>query len=252
MEEKEKKENLPEKKVAETTEKKLEDTAKEKTEEKIDTSASEAETLGITKSKKDGIEEDDEQVSTTLKLDDKSKVEIRELLQDDLKNAVQDVKKDFLVIFGLFASFVIFISVNIQVFKNNNNTFELIGISSISLSFIVFFALIINGIAKGKTEWNDFKNPAYTIDFIFLVMGIIFLSMGNSQNTQTIQQLKEKTSADSIQINSLQVDVKKLNDKITQTDSAFVKFEIKFNKTQESSKPKDTNKNGSKTSDKKP
>ena len=242
MEDKDKKDNLPEKKVEEASEK--------KTEEKMDTSASEADTLGITKSKKDGIEEDKAQVSTILKLDDKSKSEIRELLQDDLKNAVQDVKKDFLVIFGLFASFVIFISVNIQVFKNNDNTFELIGISSISLSFIVFFALIINGIAKGKTEWRDFKNPAYTIDFIFLTMGIIFLSMGNSQNTQTIKQLKEKTLTDSIQINSLQVDIKNLNDKVIRTDSTFVKLQTQVNKIQEIQIPKDTKKNTSKTSNK--
>ena len=147
MEEKDKTENnLPEEKnqqssieVQPTTINEATQTNTEKESDKTDVETDSAKTDTIsTPQPKDRIDNNTNGLSTSfLRLDEQSKVQVRELLQEDLKGAVQDVKKDFFVIFGLFASFVIFISVNIQIFKSNDNIFELIGLSSIFLSFIV-------------------------------------------------------------------------------------------------------------------
>jgi hypothetical protein len=118
--------------------------------------------------------EQEEQVRTVLKIDLEEAVDG---LKKEVKKEGQEVKKDFLTFFGLFASFVTFLSIEVQVFKNKQTVFELLGITSISLSFIMFFALVINDIAKDKSEWKDFCKPTYVLNIIFAVIGIIFLSI---------------------------------------------------------------------------
>ena len=256
----EKRENLPEKKNEVKTEDIVTDTPKEgedgeEGKESIDTSAhikkpeptessdevkdesqtlkGESESLGVTPSEKENvIEEGDGRVATAWKFDDKMKEDIRELLQSDLSNSVQDVKKDFLIIFGLFASFVTFISINVQVFKNNDNTFELLGICSISLSFIIIFTSIINRIVKNIDYWKDMLKPTFILGVVFLVLGLIFLTTGSSKDSEIIFQLEQKIALDSTQIRLLQTDIKTLNDKVMYTDSTVFNLQTRIGTVQ--------------------
>lgn len=233
MEEKEKSENnLPEEKTQksniETQPPITDDVTQTNIEKEFDTSKIETDATQTdaisTPQPKDRIDDKSNELSSYLRLDEQSKAQIREILQDDLKIAVQDVKKDFFVIFGLFASFVIFISVNIQIFRNNGNIFELIGLSSVFLSFIIVFALIINSIVKGNVEWSDLKKPFYTISILFLVLGILFVSIGNNKTSKNIKELEKKVMNDSIYINQLKSDIKNLNERNKQADTIIFKI----------------------------
>lgn len=149
--------------------------------------------------------------------------QIKELLKEELKSSVsdikldlnkesQEIKKDFLTIFGLFASFVTFLSIEVQVFKNKDNVLELIGITSVSLAFVMFFALVINDIAKDKSSWSDFKKPTYIINMAFAVIGILFLYIGATCSINKVDKTILQVEKDSLNIVRLQKEIKQLKD----------------------------------------
>lgn len=146
---------------------------------------------------------------------------IKELLKEELTSSVsdikldlnkesQEIKKDFLTIFGLFASFVTFLSIEVQVFKNKDNILELIGITSVSLAFVMFFALVINDISKDKSSWADFKKPTYIINMAFAVIGIIFLYIGATCSINKVDKTILQVEKDSINIVKLQKEINQL------------------------------------------
>jgi len=232
------KDKLPQMKMEETPEIKPGKTEEpeiqsiEDNKDKIDTTPSESDSLGISDLKtKNKLEEGDNGLASSLKLDDKLDKHITELLQSKLNSSVQDVKKDFLIIFGLFASFVTFISINVQVFKNNDNIFELIGICSISLSFIIFFAILINGIVKDNGEWKDIFKPTFILTTTFLIIGIFFLFNG-SKNREKRKEIENRITKDSIQINILKNDIKYLHNKLNYSDSTDLYLKAKIDSIQ--------------------
>jgi len=150
--------------------------------------------------------------------------QIKELLKEELNSSVseiksdlnkegQEIKKDFLTIFGLFASFVTFLSIEVQVFKNKDNIFELIGITSVSLAFVMFFALVINDISKDKSSWSDFLKPTYAINMFFAIIGIIFLYIGATCSINKMDETILQVKKDSIAIGKLKIEIKQLKDK---------------------------------------
>ncbi|RYY52852.1 MAG: hypothetical protein EOO09_20065 [Chitinophagaceae bacterium] len=170
-------------------------------------------------------------LTSKLNLTDEQKQEVRALfrndfdtsvttLKEDIKKEGQEVKKDFLTIFGLFASFVTFLSIEVQVFKNKDNAVELIGICSISLSFVLFFALVINDIAKDKQEWKDFLKPSHLLNVAFLIVGIIFLLIGNSSSNSRVGTLQKQNETDRLKIDSLQQNIYGLKREIRVLDSS--------------------------------
>lgn len=169
---------------------------------------------------------------SNIKLSTEQKNEVKLLLQDELKTSVQalkdevknegqEIKKDFLTIFGLFASFVTFLSIEVQVFKNKDNVLELIGISSITLSFVMFFALIINDIAKDKNTWRDFLKPTYIFNLFFAIVGVIFLYIGGTSSINRMDSFEQKIKIDSVLIRNQKNEIDSLQKKINSIEKAF-------------------------------
>ena len=202
-------------------------------EETTSTKLDESIQIGI-ESRSKGIDDDSsnqsKKLGTEIVLSEELKSDLRELLKSDFDDSVkkqkeeikregQEIKKDFLTIFGIFASFVTFLSIEVQVFKNKENVFELIGICSISLSFVMLFALIINDIAKDKSEWSDLKKPTYFLNLIFLVVGIVFLSIEGTSSNKQIELLDNKSKSDSTEINLLKQNINQLTKENKYLDS---------------------------------
>jgi hypothetical protein len=140
-------------------------------------------------------------------------------LKDEVKTEGQEIKKDFLTIFGLFASFVTFLSIEVQLFKNKDNVLELVGISSISLSFVIFFALVINDIVKDKSGWKDFLKPIYIFNMFFAVIGTVFLYIGGTSSIKHIDTIENQIKSDSSIIKSQNLEIQKLKWKLETLDS---------------------------------
>lgn len=152
-------------------------------------------------------QEQNEQIKEILKEELKSSVSEIKL---DLNKESQEIKKDFLTIFGLFASFVTFLSIEVQVFKNKDNVLELIGITSVSLAFVMFFALVINDISKDKSSWDDFKKPTYLINMAFAIVGMLFLYIGATCSINKVDKTILQVKKDSIKIMRLEKELKQL------------------------------------------
>ncbi len=149
------------------------------------------------KNEKVGIDKDESAqntLSTVSHLSKDQEEEVKKLLKKEVSDATinfnenikregQDIKKDFIIIFGLFASFVTFLSIEVQIFKNKENVSELIGISSITLAFILFFAIVINNITRENNNWKDFFKPSQFFISIFLLIGFYFLYQGGEQTS---------------------------------------------------------------------
>jgi len=215
--------------VSEETKVIPDNSSSQQNEERIETSSSGSNSLGVSGSEKaTKLEEDGANISSIVKFDDKFDEHVTELLQSKLNTSVQDVKKDFLIIFGLFASFVTFISINVQVFKNNDNIFELLGICSISLSFIIFFTIIINQIVKDNLEWKDFFKPVFLLTLIFLIIGVVFLNIGDSKNVEKIREIETRIIKDSIQLSISKSDIIILYNKLSISESETLNLKGKI------------------------
>lgn len=134
-------------------------------------------------------------------------------LRLELKTESQDTKKEFLTFFGLFASFMTFLSIEVQILKTNNNISEILGISILILSFLMFFAIILNDISKDVNDFKVFIKPMYVLTFIFVLVGSLMLYDGNSISKENID-MKKKNINIHRKVDSLNKKIHNLNKKI--------------------------------------
>ncbi len=100
---------------------------------------------------------------------DSATIEIEKLKQDLTNERLNNI-----TIFGIFASLVTFLSVEIQVFKNIDNFWLLIGLSSFLVSSLLLFVFSIHSIARNKLGWKDFlSTPIFWLFILFLFFSFI-------------------------------------------------------------------------------
>ncbi len=79
-----------------------------------------------------------------------------------LKTELSGERFNNLTIFGIFASLVTFFSVEIQVFKNIDNFWLIIGLTSFLISSMLLFIFAVHAIARDKLSWrNFFASPIF-------------------------------------------------------------------------------------------
>jgi len=102
---------------------------------------------------------------------------------NELKEELRQEKINSLTVFGIFASFVTFLAVEIQVFKTITNYWLLVGFSSFLLGAILMFAFGLSTITLNKKGWGDFKNPLVILILIFLAIGLFLMYLGSNAIT---------------------------------------------------------------------
>jgi hypothetical protein len=136
----------------------------------------------------------------------------------DIKIETENLKKDFLTFFGLFASFMTFLSIEIQLFKNRDDWMELLGVTSVSFSFIVFFALVLNDIAKQKDKTFGSKKEKWhfwryvCIVLVFAGVGVfLLLQGGRTSSNKAIEKVEKQLakSAERVKQDSMVIDALK-------------------------------------------
>ncbi|PJA87071.1 MAG: hypothetical protein CO141_01455 [Candidatus Moranbacteria bacterium CG_4_9_14_3_um_filter_42_9] len=96
-----------------------------------------------------------------------------------LKRELSNERFNTITIFGVFASLVTFFSVEIQIFKNIENFWLLIGLTSFLVSSLLLFVFSIHAIVRDKLKWRDFfTTPIFWIFLMFLIFAftIFFLN----------------------------------------------------------------------------
>jgi hypothetical protein len=107
---------------------------------------------------------------------------------EDMRKDFQDLKKDFITVFGIFASFVTFLSIEIQIFKTVTDFWLLLGLSSFLLASIMIFSFSINNLVKGKMEWKELNNPLSFFVGIFIVIAVVCFGLyAHNSRTQNFE-----------------------------------------------------------------
>jgi hypothetical protein len=103
---------------------------------------------------------------------------------EEIKSDLTKERQNNITVFGIFASLVTFFSIEIQIFKNIENFWLLIGLTSFLVSAMLMFTMSLGYIARGETKWgNFFKSPIFLLFIIFLIFSfLIFLFNGKGIN----------------------------------------------------------------------
>ena len=101
---------------------------------------------------------------------------IRDHVKKEVKREIQrEIKLDkatLFTVFGIFASIVTFISIDIQILKTFCAVWNVIGFSIIMLASLLSFILILDYIGRGWS--NDLQFPWLLMGFIILLFGVGF------------------------------------------------------------------------------
>lgn len=81
------------------------------------------------------------------------------IADERIDKASRVIKEDFLIIFGIFATLLIFLSIEIQVLQRATRFSLLIGFSTFLLGSTLAFLLGLNHIVKEKNKLADYNNP---------------------------------------------------------------------------------------------
>lgn len=85
-----------------------------------------------------------------------------------LKEEAKDLRKDFIAIFGLFAAFITFTVVQIEVFIKATRMSMLMGIASFTFAAFMLLVFCLQGIAKGGLKWRDILSPVVVLITVFM------------------------------------------------------------------------------------
>ncbi|HLD31317.1 MAG TPA: hypothetical protein VJB37_00245 [Patescibacteria group bacterium] len=103
--------------------------------------------------------------------------------EEDIKKLKQDLTNERLnniTIFGIFASLVTFFSIEIQVFKNIENFWLLIGLTSFLVSSMLLFVFSLQSIIRDRMNWKDFfKTPIFWIFLLFLIFSFVIFILNS-------------------------------------------------------------------------
>ncbi len=95
-----------------------------------------------------------------------------EKLEGKMQNDNNELKKDYLLIFGIFASILTFLGIEISVFQKINSFSKIAGLSMLILASFMLFLFSIQNIIKSETGWKSFLG-----NFTFwLILGFIVLA----------------------------------------------------------------------------
>lgn len=104
--------------------------------------------------------------------------EVKFLISEEVKKAIKSEisidKGSFTTVFGVFASIVVFLSVEVQFFKTITYFMNIVGFSLIILSTLLTFVFLLDYICRGYR--NSFKNELKEFPWlIFIIIALVFI-----------------------------------------------------------------------------
>ncbi len=90
-----------------------------------------------------------------------------------LRKEINDSKKEFIVILGIFASIITFVSVEFQIVKNIDTFGNFIVMTLLLLGSMFIFSIALKSFVVEDVEWKHFRQKP----LLFLGIGLILLSV---------------------------------------------------------------------------
>lgn len=130
-------------------------------------------------------------------------------------------KTSLMTVFGIFASVVTFLSVEIQIFKNICDPLKLVGFTFVLLGSLLSFILILHWIANFWLDKKEIKFPTGPTIFILVlfVIGIFSFQVGRDEVSCKENMIFERYSND-FNVRQLELE-EKIDTRINQEVKAF-------------------------------
>lgn len=143
-------------------------------------------------------------------------------LEDTFEKRLATNTTNLITVFGIFASIVTFLSIEIQIFKNICDPLRLLGFSLIVLASLVSFIFVLHVIANFWINEKAKEYPKIIIAFIllFFIGGIALFFTGKDEASCKENFIFQRYSND---FNSKQIDLE------TNINSKLNNFEQQFN-----------------------
>lgn len=106
-------------------------------------------------------------------LDEAKKETIKESKRE-IKREIDGLKRDFFVIFGIFASFVTFVVGDISILKTIDNIYDKVGFSFLFVSFILGFLFGIMFLLDSDVIEHKYKKIGWVFSLFFFI-GLAFI-----------------------------------------------------------------------------
>ena len=170
----------------------------------------------------------DEGKQTVAVTENELKVLVKDHVKSEIQKEIKFDKASLFTIFGIFASIVTFVSIEIQILKTLCDFWNVIGFSIIILASLLTFILILDYIGRG---WrNDFKLEIKQFPWILMIFIVLLFATGFFSTSFSSKEVACKDEAIFRKYNSDFIDKqfeleKKYNDKIQNLQN-----EIKSNK----------------------
>jgi hypothetical protein len=102
------------------------------------------------------------------------------ITKDELEEASKGIREDFILVFGLFASVLIFLSIEVQVFQKAPRFSYVVGLSLFLLGSLQMFVLSLHNIIKEKSDFKEhyLKNPILWLILLCFTGAIISFIIG--------------------------------------------------------------------------
>ena len=102
------------------------------------------------------------------------------ITKEELEEASKGIREDFILVFGLFASVLIFLSIDVQVFQKAPRFSYVVGLSLFLLGSLQMFVLSLKNIVKDNNDpIKDYlKNPVVWFTGLCFIGAIISFIIG--------------------------------------------------------------------------
>ncbi|MEI7776987.1 MAG: hypothetical protein WCI52_00015 [bacterium] len=90
-----------------------------------------------------------------------------------LKNDIDNSKKDLIIMLGIFASFITFTSVDFQLLRNIPSVGDYISLTFLLLSSMLIFVFALKNFITEELDWSFFKKPLFLVIIILVFLSLI-------------------------------------------------------------------------------
>jgi hypothetical protein len=113
---------------------------------------------------------------------DLSAKKMRTIAQEEvalrLRNESNAIREEFILIFGLFASVLIFLTIEVQIFQRIQRFSYVVGISFLLLASLLCFSYALSCIIKEKNTWKEFNTPMTHIIVLLFSAAVFCFAWG--------------------------------------------------------------------------
>lgn len=126
-------------------------------------------------------EKNSQEISLSLESDVSKKI---------IESAVSQSRQEFLATFGIFATLITFVSIQIQIFSKIEGVYNLLGISAFTLGGLLLFAIVLNNLSIKEISQASLisqikrfgSNIGVLLCITFLLISVYFLFKEGQQN----------------------------------------------------------------------